>query len=130
MTVFPAAGRHRASTTDEEFRQAFEACRIAPAAFDHAAHVRLAYVYLCGGSVEQAAGNMRGALLKFIEHNGVPPAKYHETLTRAWVMAVNHFMQRSPDGFESAAAFTKACPELLDSRIMLTHYSAEVLFSA
>lgn len=130
MTDVPTAGRHRTSTQDDEFRQAFEACDIAPAAFDHAAHVRLAYVYLCGGTVEQAVGDMRRALLRFLEHHGIPPAKYHETLTRAWIMAVDHFMQRSPDDFGSVAAFTEACPELLDSRIMLTHYSAEVLFSA
>ena len=54
--------------------------------------------------------------------------KYHETITRAWIMAVHHFMTLSPS-HESAASFMAANPELLDSRIMLTHYSAAVLFS-
>jgi hypothetical protein len=44
------------------------------------------------------------------------------------VMAVAHFMDRGAT-FESAAAFMGAYPQLLDSRIMLTHYSAGVLFS-
>lgn len=49
-------------------------------------------------------------------------------MTKAWVLAVRHFMESSPDA-ESADAFIEANPLLLDSKIMLTHYSAEVLFS-
>ena len=119
---------HRASAADLAFRRAFEACKLTPAEFDHAAHVRLAYVNLCGQSIDRAVERMKGSLLAFLEHLGVGAGKYHETLTRAWIMAVHHFMTRSPD-HESAASFTTANPELLDSRIMLTHYSAEVLFS-
>ena len=37
-------------------------------------------------------------------------------------------MERSPAA-ASADAFIAANPELLDSKIMLTHYSASVLFS-
>jgi hypothetical protein len=43
-------------------------------------------------------------------------------------MAVRHFMEASP-ACESADAFIEQNPKLLDSKIMLTHYSAEVLFS-
>ena len=71
---------------------------------------------------------MRSALLGFIAHNNIPVAKYHETLTRAWILAVRHFMAISPVA-DSAADFIERNPMLLDSKIMLTHYSAEVLFS-
>jgi hypothetical protein len=37
---------------DREFLRAFEACEVAPKDFDHAAHVRLAYIYLCERSVD------------------------------------------------------------------------------
>jgi hypothetical protein len=37
-------------------------------------------------------------------------------------------MEWSP-GAESADAFIAANPQLLDARIMLTHYSAELLFA-
>jgi len=43
--------KHRASEEDERFRSAFESQQIEPATFDHAAHVRLAYVYLRQSSV-------------------------------------------------------------------------------
>ena len=116
------------SAHDREFLRAFEACEVAPKDFDHAAHVRLAYIYLCEHSADESVARMKAALLAFLAHLGVDPAKYHETITRAWVMAVAHFMDRGAT-FESAAAFMGAYPQLLDSRIMLTHYSAGVLFS-
>jgi hypothetical protein len=71
---------------------------------------------------------MRAALHTFLDHHGVPATKYHETLTRAWVLAVRHFMSRN-QATGSADAFIAANPVLLDSKIMLTHYSAELLFS-
>lgn len=120
--------KHQPSADDRLFLRAFEACQVAPADFDHAAHVRLAYVYLCEQSVDTAVERMKKALLVFLAHLGASPGKYHETITRAWVMAVAHFMANSVP-CDSASAFMAANPQLLDSRIMLTHYSAEVLFS-
>ena len=120
--------RHLASADDLDFRTRFESCDVAPAAFDHRAHVRLAYIYLTEGEVETAYGMMRDALRRFIAHNGVDPGKYHDTMTRAWIMAVRHFMDRTRES-ASADAFIEQNPKLLDGRIMLTHYSAELLFS-
>jgi hypothetical protein len=119
---------HHASPADEEFARAFEACRIPAQVFDHAAHVRLAYVYLCGHQAEAAADRMKQSLLRFLAHLGIGDGKYHETLTRAWILAVKHFMDESPP-CDSAAAFIAANPCLLDRRILLEHYSADLLFS-
>ncbi len=119
---------HELTQADHDFRNAFEACAIAPSDFGHEAHVRLAYVYLAESGVEPAVQRMRQALLAFLEHNDVPRSKFHETLTRSWILAVRHFMNKSSS--TSADDFMSRNPELLDSRIMLTHYSAEVLFSA
>ena len=121
--------KHAISRQDREFAEAFEACAVAPEDFDHAAHVRLAYIYLCGHPVDIAVQRMKSALLAFLAHLGLGATKYHETITRAWVMAVAHFMERCDAPCDSAAAFMAANAPLLDSRIMLTHYSAEVLFS-
>ncbi len=71
---------------------------------------------------------MKRALLSFLEHLGVGTGKYHETITRAWVMAVHHFMA-STESCSSFSEFIARNPILLDSEIMLSHYSAEVLFS-
>lgn len=121
--------RHALSSEDRQFCADFETCRISPDAFDHRAHIRLAYTYLAEHETDTALALMRSALLGFIQHNKIPVGKYHETLTRAWILAVRHFMAISPAG-ESAERFIDNNPSLLDSKIMLTHYSTEVLFSA
>jgi hypothetical protein len=119
---------HALSLDDRRFCADFEACRIPPGAFDHRAHIQLAYTYLAEHDTDTALTLMRRALLGFIQHNNVPVAKYHETLTQAWILAVRHFMAISPPA-ESAASFIASNPSMLDSKIMLTHYSTEVLFS-
>jgi hypothetical protein len=120
---------HDLSVEDIRFRTAFEDGSLPPAQFDHRAHVRLAYTYLAGNSTETAAVLLRASLLAYLRHHGIDTAKYHETMTRAWILAVRHFMALSPDT-ASADEFIDANPTLLDGRIMLTHYSAELLFSA
>jgi hypothetical protein len=119
---------HQISSDDRRFREAFEACRLLPAVFDHRAHVRLAYTYLAEHDADAALALMRQSLVAFIRHHGIPESKYHETLTRAWILAVRHFMAIAAPA-PSADAFIAANPRLLDSKIMLSHYSAEVLFS-
>jgi hypothetical protein len=120
--------RHDLSIGDREFRAAFEAGAFAPADFSHRAHVRLAYVYLAESDGTQALERMRAALLTFLCHHGIPASRYHATLTRAWILAVDHFMHRSGES-SSADDFIARNPLLLDTRIMLTHYSADLLFS-
>jgi hypothetical protein len=114
------------SEPDRAFARDFEACRVA--AFDHRAHLRLACVYLAEhGDVDAAVDAMRTSLLRFLDHAGVDRAKYHATLTRAWMLAVDRFLRASPAA--SADAFIDAHPFLLDARVMFTHYSPERLSS-
>lgn len=120
--------RHTASPADLEFRRRFEAGLVPPADFDHRAHVRLAFTCLTQMDVDAAHDAVRTAISRFLEKNAIDPAKYHDTLTRAWLMAVRHFMDRTPP-VASADAFIDASPALLDSKIMLSHYSKERLFS-
>lgn len=115
--------------SDLQFRVEFEAGRVPPSDFDHRGHLRLAYVYLSEGSVEEACGKMQAAIRGFLARNGVDPSKYHETITRAWILAVEHFRQKAGEA-DSFEAFVALHPVMLDSKIMLTHYSAELLFSA
>jgi hypothetical protein len=119
---------HELSQSDRDFRAAFEAGAYAPADFSHRAHVRLAYVYLAEWNVDIALERMRAALIGFLSHHDIPASKYHETLTRAWVLAVDHFMHRTPQS-SSSDDFIERNSVLLDSKIMLTHYSAGLLFS-
>lgn len=118
---------HGLSAGDRRFREEFEVGRLTPAEFNHRAHVRLAYVYLAEHDTGTAIDLMRGALQGFLRKHGIPETKYHETLTQAWILAVRHFMEHSP-GSDSSDSFIYCNPPLLDSSIMMTHYSAEVLF--
>ena len=120
---------HQLSEADRTFREDFTLGRVTPAQFDHRAHVRLAYILLAEAEIDSAADRMRAELLAFIARNGVDPAKYHETITRAWILAVRHFMDRTSSS-DSADEFIDANPILLDRKIMLTHYSEELLFSS
>ncbi|MFN0124747.1 MAG: hypothetical protein ACKV2V_29950 [Blastocatellia bacterium] len=120
--------KHLSSVEDQNFRRAFESCQYSPSAFDHQAHLRLAYIYLTEHDADTAHQLMRGALLSFLEHHGIDVTKYHETMTEAWIMAVQHFMENT-QSCESGDTFIRRNPGMLDAGIMLTHYSAEVLFS-
>ena len=118
---------HIASYADLQFRREFEAGEVPPGAFNHLAHLRLAYVYRVEGNLAYAEQRMRQSLLAFLAANNIPEAKYHETLTWAWVMAVSHFMNRSSSSsFDEFAANSQP---LLDSKVMFTHYSHDSLFS-
>lgn len=120
--------KHRISAADEAFRDAFEHFEITAGDFDHEAHVRLAYVYLCREPPERAYESMKVALLAFLGHLGIGTTRYHETITHAWIMAINHFMESS-EPCTDFAAFVHNNPRLLDPAIMLKHYTARTLFS-
>lgn len=115
------------SDADRQFRDDFEAGRVGPAEFHHREHLRLAYVYLCETDSAAALDLMRNALQVFLAANGVDPSRYHETLTAAWIQAVRHFMAMcgTANAFEQ---FIESDARLLDTNIMLTHYSKERLF--
>jgi hypothetical protein len=120
--------RHGVSPTDCALKAAVENGSLPPSEFGHRAHVALAYAYLAQGGLDPALKNMRRGLRAYLQHHGIDAAKFHETLTRAWVLAVWHFMQRTGDT-HSADDLIERNPALRDSSSMLTHYSAELLFS-
>ncbi len=117
------------SRQDQEFKARVESCEFPVEQFDHKAHIRLAYVYLTENNTQTAVQLMRETLTALLKHAGVDPSqKYHETLTEAWILAVHHFMNITNKS-ESADDFVEQNTIMLDSKIMLTHYSAELLFS-
>ena len=119
---------HQISNEDRDFLTAFESGKISPAQFNHRAHLQLAYVYLVQHDTQTACECMRDALRGFLAQNNIEISKYHETMTRAWIMAVRHFMEMSPDS-ESSERFIEQNPGMLDAKIMMKHYSAEAIFS-
>lgn len=120
------------SITNEDaiFQQCIEEARFSAEDFDHRAHLRLAYIYLANyRNVSQATQAVEKALIGLLKAAGIEPAaKYHQTLTTAWLMAVWHFMHSSGNT-ESADEFIDKNSKLLNSKIMLSHYTEERLFS-
>ena len=121
---------YQITNEDRKFLKDIESCQFPVIDFDHRAHLRLAYVYLAETrDVEKSLEFVRKALLGLLQHAGIDPAaKYHETLTEAWLLAVHHFMHTQSQT-KSADEFINQNPILLNSKIMLTHYSKDVLFS-
>ena len=110
------------------FLRAFEACELTPATFRHREHVRLAYIYLRLYPFEVAFQKLRTGLQRMLAHLGAPASLYHETITRAWLLAVSHFINARPPTI-SSEDFLISSAVLLDKEIMLTHYQRETLMS-
>ena len=120
--------RWQVSDNDRQFAAAVQDCSISLDEFDHRAHLKLAYVYLTMHTPDEAVDLVRGALMGLLEHNNIDTTKYHETITRAWVLAVFHFMNKSVASV-SADTFIDQHPQMLNAKIMMSHYSPETLFS-
>ena len=123
--------KHKVTNQDREFKADVESCNYPVTKFDHRAHLRLAYIYLVQtNDTTESVKLVRKALIGLLKHVGIDPTeKYHETLTEAWLLAVHHFMHHNHVAI-SADDFIDHHPKLLDSKIMMTHYSDDLLFSA
>jgi hypothetical protein len=112
--------------TDEAFARAFEKGEIAPAQFDHRAHVRVAWVYLNEApSLEQALPRMRDAIRRFAAAAGAS-TKYHETITVLWMRLLAGVKARGASG--ELAEVLLAHPALADKDLPLQYYSRDRLF--
>ena len=116
--------------TDDEFVAAFEALSLPPAAFRHADHVRLGWIYLRRMDLPAAMRRYADRLRAFAAHVG-KPGLYHETITFAFLLVINERMADGPAD-EGWAAFRDRNPDLFAGiRIALGRwYSDERLASA
>lgn len=118
--------KHKLSKEDIRYFNAFQRCEIAVDEFNHKAHLKLAYILLVHYDVEEAYVKLKSYLLNFLKYNGVPENKFHETMTRAWLLAVKHFMHVSSVS-ENAEDFISNNDILSDKEIMFTHYSRDLM---
>jgi hypothetical protein len=77
-----------ADTEVQQLVDAFETGNIAPAQFDHAAHLATGLSYLSVMPLEDATIRMRDSLLKFTARHGINV--YHETITTFWMRLLHH----------------------------------------
>jgi hypothetical protein len=114
--------------TDDEFLTAFQAATLPPAEWTHAAHVRMAWLYLTRLSFGRALRKVRAGIRRYNAAQG--STGYHDTITAAYVRLIRARLS-GPDGAETFAAFRTRNPDLLDRSLapLLRHYSKETLFS-
>jgi len=106
-----------------------ETCVIPAGQFRHADHVRAAWAMLQEQTLDHVIPRFGAALRRFAEHHNAP-GLYHETMTRAFLLAIDERIRRSPSP-QPWEGFSASNPELLgDHRVFLErHYSPEVLES-
>jgi flavin reductase len=112
---------------DDEFITTFECGGFGGDAFPHKAHLRMAWLYVTRLGPEAAVIRAAEGIRNLARANGTP-GLYHETLTRAWVYLVAAAVAKSE--LLSFAELLADNPQLLDKRLVLQHYSAEVLSSS
>lgn len=112
--------------TDDEFLAGFEGCTIPKAAWTHAAHVRMAWLYLTRLPFPAALRNARSGISKYNRSLGNTTG-YHDTVT---VAAVHVIASRMADG-EAYPAFLARNRDLIDSLmgVLRGYYSEELLKS-
>jgi len=111
--------------SDRELVQWMEECTLPPAAFDHRAHVRLAWIYLRERPLLEALSHFIDTLRRYASSLGAA-AKYHETITYAFVFLIHERMQRQDA--ETFDDFLEANADLLGP-ILTRYYRAETLAS-
>lgn len=112
---------------DEAFVAAVEATTWPGERFGHREHVRLAWMYLRRHGLEEGSVRIRATIQRYAAALGAP-GKYHETLTWAWSVYVDHALHEPPR-CETFPAFLEAHPELLEGRLLTRHYRRETLES-
>lgn len=76
---------YQSETEIESVVRGFESCETGKDQFKHRHHLVVAVWYLQTLSRDAAAARMRTALLRFLDHHGVDPGKYSETITLFWI---------------------------------------------
>jgi hypothetical protein len=108
--------------SDDSFAAAIERGEVPEGGFHHRDHLRLAWIYVRRYGREEAGARIAETIRRFAAHHG-QSAKYHETMTQAWLLLVAGAPGAS---FEEAMA---GRPELLDKEYLATYYSAGLLAS-
>ena len=115
--------------TDADFIAAFEATTLPPDRFRHADHIRLAWLYLCDAPLPDAMKRFSGGLRRYAAALG-KDGLYHETITYAFIIAINERMQRQGRD-ASWDSFRRRNPDLFDypSPLLNSLYRRETLGS-
>lgn len=112
---------------DEKFLWALETCVLPESEFGHAAHVRAAYLYLGAADFASALPRLQRTIKAYATSLG-RPARYHETMTVAYLALIQQHIAERGDG-GSWDAFQVQNPELFRPDLLLHFYSPSRLAS-
>ncbi|HYR28456.1 MAG TPA: hypothetical protein VEU30_08320 [Thermoanaerobaculia bacterium] len=114
--------------SDSEFVSAFEACTFPPEEFHHREHVRLAWIYLARNPLLEALTRFAESLRRFATNAGAA-AKYHETITFAFLFLIHERMQRNAAATFDEFAAANADLVTWKPSVLERYYSSETLAS-
>jgi len=116
-----------AATKPELTVAAFEAGDFDPDAFDHEAHVYVAWLYLEHFSLPEAVTRFDAALRRLTEKLGIP-GKYHATIT--WFFMLLIAERRNNADVSDWFRFRRDNDDLIrDGKILQRYYDSETLAS-
>jgi arylformamidase len=112
--------------SDDEFLAAFEGCTLPRGEWTHAAHVRMAWLYLTRLPFAAALDAVRGGIQRY--NASVASDGYHETITVAFTHLIR---SRVAESVEDFAAFASRHPDLFEGRggLLGRHYDPVTLAS-
>lgn len=116
---------HHWKLSDDSFEEQFATASLPIPWFTHAAHLRLAWIQLDRYGQETAIKNIRAQIKQFAQAAGEPD-KYHETVTIAAILMVEHFMKQHKEA--GSKAFLDAHPQLAKDfkGLIQSHYSRDI----
>ena len=110
------------TAADDHFLAAFTAGQIANQDFHHRDHLRLAWIQIRRLGLPHALEAVTAAIRQFAAGHGHGD-RYHETMTRFWLLVVAMGISRHPTlAFDELLA---AEPHLLDKNLPYRHWSRE-----
>jgi hypothetical protein len=110
--------------SDRDLLAAFETATLDANDFDHAAHVRVAWLYLKSHHFFEAVSHVRRGLMALSAAHGAPQ-RYNETITFAFVSLIHERMHAGKA--ENFAHFAKHNPDLMSMSVLKRLYSTERL---
>jgi len=113
--------------TDDDFVTAFLSGSLPKSQFHHRDHLRLTWVLVRLTGEEQAMKRVTSGIRYFATQHG-QAEKYHETMTRFWVLLVGHMVAARPD-LTTFDEFLAAFPMLLDKDLPYHHWRRETMLS-
>lgn len=114
-----------------EMVRGFEACTLPLAIWQkHQTHLIISAWYLMEFPEPEALERIRGGIQRYNRTQGIemtPTSGYHETITLCWVHLILGFLAKASKEWSYPELVVRLVTELNDPRLLLRHYSADLL---